>query len=87
MIQSPLRERRKGCRAHRGFRDLRGLRDPRGLRAKGSRVSYCVIPTKYAILLGHAGLALEKGFSAPLREQRLLIGFEVEIPAGEERKL
>ena len=50
------------------------------------QVSYCVNRSKYAILLGHTGFVLEKGFSAPLKEQRLLSEFEAGIPAGEERK-
>ncbi len=42
------------------------------------QVSYCVNRSKYAILLGHAGFALEKGFSAPSREQRLLSDLRLE---------
>jgi hypothetical protein len=51
------------------------------------QINYCVIQSKYAILVGHAGYALEKGFSAPSKEQRLLSEFETGIPAREERKL
>ena len=49
------------------------------------QVSYCVNRSKCAILLGHAGFALEKGFSAPRMEHRLLFEFEVEEPHLERK--